>query len=222
MDDDDEQHLDFLSALGDEFSEALRPVASGIVPQDGYEVWLRAFEREPSPGLLAAMTDARLEQLRAAAEDYLECRGVTVEHVRTFVSRTLARWPAESYRALVDRYVAAYNAFDVEGMLALLDPGVEFENVAGGVVTARASGLAEFRTLAEGAAALFARRQQRVTEYLEEGATARARIAYEGVLAAELPPGLPPGLEPGATLRLAGWSTFEFRGGRIARLVDET
>lgn len=29
-------------------------------------------------------------------------------------------------RALVERFIAAYNAFDVEGMLALLDPDVVF------------------------------------------------------------------------------------------------
>jgi len=107
-------------------------------------------------------------------------------------------------------------------MLALLDPDVEFENVAGGTVTARASGLRELRALAEQAARLFARREQRITEYRETGEMATVGIAYEGVLAPELLPGLPQVLEPGATLRLAGRSTFEFRGGRIARLVDES
>ena len=128
----------------------------------------------------------------------------------------------ETRRELVERYLAAYNGFDIEGMLALLDPDVEFENVAGGTVTARTSGLGEFRTLAEQAARLFTRREQRITDYREAGETAKVGIAYEGVLASELPPGLPPGLEPGATLRLSGRSTFEFRDGRIARIVDES
>ncbi len=29
---------------------------------------------------------------------------------------------------LIDRYISAYNAFDVEGMLALLSPDIRFEN----------------------------------------------------------------------------------------------
>jgi ketosteroid isomerase-like protein len=134
----------------------------------------------------------------------------------------------DSHRALVERYLAAYNAynaynaFDADGMLALLDPAVEFENASGGTVTARASGLAEFRALAEQAAALFARREQRLTDYAEAGAVAQVGIAYEGVLAATLPSGLPPGLEPGATIRLVGRSTFHVRDGRLARIVDES
>ena len=128
----------------------------------------------------------------------------------------------DPHRQLVERYLAAYNAFDVDGMLATLDPAIEFENVADRVVTARASGLAEFRALAEQAAALFARREQRITSWTVEGARVVVGIAYEGVLASTLPPGLPPGMEPGATLRLTGRSTFHFRDGRIVRIVDES
>lgn len=128
----------------------------------------------------------------------------------------------DPHRLLVERYLAAYNAFDVPGMLATLDPAIEFENVADRVVTARASGIAEFRALAEQAAALFARREQRITSWAPEGARVVVGIAYEGVLAATLPPGLPPEFEPGGTLRLAGRSTFHFRDGLIVRIVDES
>ena len=38
-------------------------------------------------------------------------------------------------QALVERYVAAYNAFDIDGMLALLARAVRFENHAGGQLT---------------------------------------------------------------------------------------
>lgn len=124
----------------------------------------------------------------------------------------------ERHRALVDRYLAAYNSFDVDGMLALLDPQVEFRNVAGGEVTARADGPDEFRLLAERAAALFSSRRQTVSSYVEDGDVATAGIDYEGVLAADMGPGL----AAGDTLRLKGRSTFHFRDGRIARIVDES
>ena len=121
-------------------------------------------------------------------------------------------------RALVDRYLAAYEAFDVAGMLALLDPDVAFENVAGGEVTAAARGREEFRVLAERAATLFASRRQTVRAYRRTADGARVEVDFEGVLAADLGPEL----RAGSTLRLAGVSTFELRDGRIVRLVDES
>ena len=119
-------------------------------------------------------------------------------------------------RALVERYVAAYNAFDVPGMLALLRPDVTFENVSAGEVTAAARGRDEFRALAERAAALFVSRRQTIRQYAATPDGARVEIDYEGVLAADLGPEL----RAGATLRLAGRSTFTVREGRIARIVD--
>lgn len=124
----------------------------------------------------------------------------------------------DSHRALIERYLAAYNARDVPGMLALLHPDVTFENVAGGQVTAAANGRDEFRALAEHAATLFASRCQTIRSYAATADGARVGIDYEGVLAADLGPGL----RAGDTLRLAGRSTFAIADGRIARIVDES
>jgi ketosteroid isomerase-like protein len=124
----------------------------------------------------------------------------------------------ETPRALIERYVEAYNAFDVPAMLAVLHPDVEFENVSGGRVTASARGIEEFRALAERAATLFASRRQRIREYVPEADGVRIAIDYEGVLAERLGPEL----AAGTTLRLAGHSTFGFRDGRIVRIVDES
>jgi ketosteroid isomerase-like protein len=125
---------------------------------------------------------------------------------------------ADPHRALVERYLAAYNARDVPGMLALLADDVTFENVAGGEVTVRADGIAEFRALAERAAALFASRRQVIRTYDAEPDGASVAIDYEGVLAADLGPTL----RAGDTLRLQGRSRFRIRDGRIAGLVDES
>lgn len=121
-------------------------------------------------------------------------------------------------RALIERYLAAYNAFDVPGMLVLLHPEVTFENVSGGQVTASARGLEEFRALAEHAATLFTSRRQTIRRYTATAEGAEVGIDYEGVLAADLGPEL----RAGTTLRLEGRSTFEIRDGRIARIVDES
>lgn len=121
-------------------------------------------------------------------------------------------------RALVERYLAAYEAFDVPGMLAALHPAVEFRNVSGGEVTASADGIAAFAQLAERAATLFRSRRQTVTGYAADADGATVEVDYEGVLAADLSPTL----RAGDTIRLAGRSTFGFRDGRIARIVDES
>ena len=48
-------------------------------------------------------------------------------------------------QALVERYIAAYNAFGIEGVLALLAPDVRFGNHAGGQLTVAADGIAALR-----------------------------------------------------------------------------
>ena len=124
----------------------------------------------------------------------------------------------DSHRAVIGRYLAAYNSFDVPGMLDVLHPDVEFRNVAGGEVTAVAHGREEFRALAERAAALFQRRRQTVGAYGAEGEHAWVDIEYEGVLAVDLGPAL----RAGDTLRLTGHSRFAFRDGLIVELGDES
>jgi ketosteroid isomerase-like protein len=127
--------------------------------------------------------------------------------------------PADNpHRTLIERYIAAYNAFDVPGMLALLEPDVTFENLSDGKLTAAAHGIEQFRTLAEHAASLFTSRRQTISRYTPTAEGAEVGIAYEGVLAADFGPEL----RAGSTLRLTGRSTFTIRDGRIVRIVDES
>lgn len=123
-----------------------------------------------------------------------------------------------SRRALIDRYLAAYNRFDVEGMLALLSPDIRFENHTGGQLTAEADGIDAFRALAEQACALFSEREQRLTGLEPAADRTIARIAYRGRLAADMPGGP----AAGTLLELAGTTEFGFEGGRIAKIVDRS
>jgi ketosteroid isomerase-like protein len=120
-------------------------------------------------------------------------------------------------RALIRRYLDAYNSFDVDGMVETLHPDVEFTNVSDGEVSAAASGVEEFRAMAEKATEIFASRRQTVTavETEDEGALS-IDVTYEGTLAQDLPGGL----EAGETVQLEGRSTFGFEDGKIARIVD--
>ena len=119
-------------------------------------------------------------------------------------------------RQLVERYIEAYNAFDIDGMLALVHADIEFSNISGGTVTASASGIDAFRQLAERANTLFASRRQTVTHFSSDGDRSVVRVAFEGVLAVDLPDGT----KAGDTLTLAGRSEFAFRDGRIISLID--
>lgn len=54
----------------------------------------------------------------------------------------------EEKHVLIDRYLAAYNAFDIDGMMEVIHSDIEFENISGGKGNATASGTVEFRKLA--------------------------------------------------------------------------
>ncbi|NUR21912.1 nuclear transport factor 2 family protein [Frateuria sp.] len=119
-------------------------------------------------------------------------------------------------RALIDRYIDAYNRLDVGGMLAALHPQVTFENVTAGVITVRTQGIEEFRRLAQSTLPLFARRRQTVTAYSEKDGVAHVGIAFEGVFALDLPNGA----RAGQTIALNGHSEFRVHDGLLIHIAD--
>lgn len=118
----------------------------------------------------------------------------------------------------IERYLAAYNAFDIDGMLAELAPDVRFENVSGDSVNAEASGIDAFRSLAEQGRHMFSAREQRLTSLEFDGDHAYAGIAWRGTFAVDLPDGP----RAGTTLELRGRTDFTFDGERIVKLVDRS
>jgi hypothetical protein len=67
-----------------------------------------------------------------------------------------------SQKDLIDRYLAAYNAFDIEAMLAQLGAR-SASRTSGGQLTAETTGIEAFRQLAEQSRGMFSEREQRVT-----------------------------------------------------------
>ena len=122
----------------------------------------------------------------------------------------------DEQKILIQSYIAAYNSFDIDGMVALVHPEVVFKNVAGGEVNAEAVGANQFRQMAIQSKALFSSRHQKATNFRFTGDTATIDIAYEGVLAIDLPNGM----KAGEVLRLEGRSEFEFKDGKIYRITD--
>lgn len=119
-------------------------------------------------------------------------------------------------RELIECYLDAYNSFNVEGMMATVHPEIEFKNVSGGEVNARTSGASEFRQMAEQSKGLFRSRQQTMTAFEATGDGASIEVMYEAILALDLPNGM----TAGETLKLNGRSEFEFKDGKISRIVD--
>jgi ketosteroid isomerase-like protein len=119
---------------------------------------------------------------------------------------------------LIDRYLAAYNAFDVDGMLSLLSQDVRFENYSDGQLTTATSGIDEFKQLAEQSKSLFSEREQRITGLEFGHDSAVATIAYRGKLAADIPNGP----SAGTVLDLQGQSEFSFGNGQITKVVDRS
>jgi steroid delta-isomerase-like uncharacterized protein len=118
--------------------------------------------------------------------------------------------------ALLDQYLAAYNARDVDGMLATLTDDVVFENVSNAGGTLRLEGKAAFAAQARQAVTWFSERRQTPRHWVVGTDTAAVEIDYHGVLAVDLPNGL----RAGQVLELRGVSVFEVRGGLICRLTD--
>ena len=119
---------------------------------------------------------------------------------------------------MIERFVAAYNAFDVDGMVALLAPQIRFENYSGDNLTAASSGIDEFRKLAEQSKSMFSEREQRIVGMREDGDTAIVSIEYRGRLAVDIPDGP----RAGTAIELRGTSEYSFAGGRIAKIVDRS
>lgn len=121
-------------------------------------------------------------------------------------------------KELVDRYLVAYNSFDIEGMLALLSTDVRFENFSKGQLSNATIGLDEFRELAEKSKSLFSEREQRITKLTLSPDSAVADISYRGQLAVDIPGGP----LAGTVLELQGQSEFSFKDGQISKIVDRS
>lgn len=122
----------------------------------------------------------------------------------------------EEQEAAVRAYIAAYNSFDIDGMTTLLHPDIVFRHFAGSEVETETNGVEEFRELALKAKAMFSSRHQHATNFRVTDESAIADIAFEGVLAVDLPNGK----KAGEVLRVEGRSEFEFEDDKIVTITD--
>ncbi len=117
---------------------------------------------------------------------------------------------------IITDYIAAYNARDVDAMLATLADEVRFENVSGGASTHITEGKTAFAQLANTGVTLFSERRQTVSNAIVGGDRVAVEIAYHAVVAADLPNGW----KAGDVLDLTGKSFFQVRDGLIVDILD--
>ncbi|WP_209330510.1 nuclear transport factor 2 family protein [Lunatimonas salinarum] len=117
---------------------------------------------------------------------------------------------------LIHDYIAAYNAYDVEGMTAGMASDMVFVNIQGGDITLRLEGVDAFRRQAEEAKSYFSSRKQKINHIVRLGETYEVEIDYEAVLAVDLPNGL----SQGKKLCMTGKSIFRIEKGQIVNLTD--
>jgi hypothetical protein len=117
---------------------------------------------------------------------------------------------------ILSHYIRAYNNFDVDGMVANMDPSIKFENISNGQVNMTLNGLPAFIEQAEQAKAMFTSRRQTIKSFKHTANQTEIDIAYYAVLAIDLPNGMKRGDE----LNLTGKSIFKFLGDKINELTD--
>jgi hypothetical protein len=121
-------------------------------------------------------------------------------------------------RALIDRYLDAYNRMDVDAMMKAMHSEVIFENYAGGMLGVRTLGIDELRHLAESSRHLFSARHQTIVGYAEAAGVAHAQIAFEGTFAIDLPNGV----RAGQRIAMPGRSEFRERDGLLIYIADHS
>lgn len=121
-------------------------------------------------------------------------------------------------RDLIERYIAAYNAFNIDGMLTVMSDDVVFRNVSDGEITMEIEGREELRVAAEQAKAMFSTRTQKPTGWAFSGDTVTVEIDYQAVLSVDIEDGP----DAGETMWLKGWSVFRFEDGLVVEFEDHS
>ena len=118
--------------------------------------------------------------------------------------------------AIIERYIACYNARDIDGMLACVTEDVIFENISNTGQSMRLEGKPAMGQVAELSCNAFSYRRQRVINLLHADGRAAAEVEFEGKAAVDLPNGV----KAGETMKLRGASFFELRGNLLSRIAD--
>ncbi|MET3210662.1 UNVERIFIED_CONTAM: hypothetical protein ABIC26_003623 [Paenibacillus sp. PvR008] len=119
---------------------------------------------------------------------------------------------------LIEKYLSAYNTFNIDGMIGVLNENIHFRNISKGEVNSETKGIQEFRTLAEQSIQVFSQRRQVIKNITFTGDKAEVDIDYEGILSSDLPNGM----KAGETLKLQGKSIFQMKDKKLVLIEDHS
>lgn len=117
---------------------------------------------------------------------------------------------------LIEQYIKAYNAFNIDGMIDVLHESINFKNITNGDVNAQTQGIEEFRVLAEQSAQIFSQRYQVVKSIAFTDDKAEVEIDYEGILSVDLPNGM----KAGESVKLQGKSIYQMKDEKLVLIED--
>lgn len=117
---------------------------------------------------------------------------------------------------IIARYIASYNARDIDGMITCVTDDVVFENISNTGQSMRLDGKEMMAQVAELSGNAFSYRRQRIVNVVTGAGKAAAEIEFEGKAAVDLPNGV----KAGETVKVRGASFFEFRGNLLCRIAD--
>ncbi len=69
---------------------------------------------------------------------------------------------------LIGKYLSAYNTFNIDGMIGVLNGNIHFRNISKGEVNSETKGIQGFRTLAEQSIQVFSQRHQVIKNILSQ------------------------------------------------------
>ena len=121
-----------------------------------------------------------------------------------------------SHKAIVEKYIDAYNNFNIEDMMSCFLQTASFENVSNASGSICLQGVDEIKKLANKSKEFFISRKQEVLHWHEGKDHVVVEILYKAVLNIDFSDTL----KKGNSLELKGVSIFEFKNGKISRLVD--
>lgn len=124
----------------------------------------------------------------------------------------------EQQKLIIEKYIDAYNAFDIKGMTKNLNENIVFENISNGKVDVRTEGINDFTKQAESAKQYFMERNQTIDFWNFDEQKVTIEIDYKATLAIDLPNGL----KVGDTLELKGKSEFDFEDLKIIKITDKS
>jgi len=124
----------------------------------------------------------------------------------------------ESKQEIIKKFIKAYDSFDIDSMLLLLNLEIQFKNISSGEINVQTTGKDEFEKLARQSSALFKKRDQKIITYKETDDKVNVDIEYHAILAADLPNGL----KTGDKIDLTGKSEYIFKDGLIYSIMDES